>query len=184
MTLSSVSSFSWYRWTLSQKCCFQNKMSSACWRPLQLQHTFYSAGIFMWKYFVTISKEIAHIRRRTRRYKRYDEMYFDDYAWPFYEQYRDKLIIQHRNLVMIDSVLDLNVNLICNLEGIKKLMNWCYFLSWLKFYAIHNFKWDVCIINWCLKKWVWVQRKWVNSRKWKRSVIIENDYRGLNHLKK
>lgn len=68
------------------------------------------ASIFTRKYFMTVSKEVARIRRRTRRYKRYDERYFDFYAWPLYERYRNEAFKEYSDFVMLDGDLELNVN--------------------------------------------------------------------------
>lgn len=59
---------------------------------------------------MTVSKEVSRLRRYTRRYKRYDERYFDIYSWPFYEKYRNDVFHSYTDLVVLDGDLDLEIN--------------------------------------------------------------------------
>lgn len=68
------------------------------------------------KYFLTVSKENSRYRRNTRKYKRYVEKYFDKYAWPSYEFYKERTFRCFEDLVILNGDLkpSINVNKIIN----------------------------------------------------------------------
>lgn len=67
------------------------------------------AEFYTFKYFLTVDKEASRFRRRTRKYKRYDERYFDRYAWPFGELCTKQVMEKYKDLVILDGEAELSV---------------------------------------------------------------------------
>ncbi len=77
------------------------------------------------KYFVTVTNETSRYRRRTRKYKRYDERYFDKYAWPLYEYYKGLAFDKYKDLAILDGEKQVCENVDLILQDLKSLYWFC-----------------------------------------------------------
>lgn len=59
------------------------------------------------KYFFVVPKETSRYRRRTRKYKRHDDRYFDKYAWPVFEKCKAQTFSTYKDVTVVDGELEL-----------------------------------------------------------------------------
>ncbi|XP_065223971.1 nicotinamide riboside kinase 2 isoform X2 [Planococcus citri] len=65
-----------------------------------------------YKFLVKSDKETCRYRRRTRKYKRYDQRYFDEYAWPATEHhYKHALETYKDTVIELDGLSPVSQNL-------------------------------------------------------------------------